>query len=145
MQCAYSEGFANYHAEILSFNYFDFENSDYSYDGTSDGSIVEGAVASFMIDITDPANESFDNLNLPGSYISDIIETCEVDAYGWRRGDGIDHLVACFEQVIPDYSNYFTNRTTVPTNFRESITEPSGWNATEILRLWRRNLYAEDF
>jgi hypothetical protein len=39
----------------------------YDDDGDpNDGSIIEGAVAAFFYDITDPANEPQDNVEYPG-------------------------------------------------------------------------------
>ena len=159
LQCAFFEGFANYFAETFGFDYFNFESInrslgciDYNEQGfclewqqIPDGSVVEGAVASFLYDVTDPANESFDNLELPGSYVADIINTCKVSSSVWDRADGIDHLIACFENNIPNYSNYFPTRSSTPTMYQESVGEPSGWDDDEIRRLWLRNLYDENY
>lgn len=140
LQCAYSEGFANYHAEAVGFPYFNFEET-YA-DNSDDGSIIEGAVAAFFFDLTDAANESHDNADYPGSYVADVIRTCEVDG---SRANGIDHLIACFQREIPSYSGYFETRGNRPSSYDESASEPSGWNRTDIVKLWRENLYREDY
>ena len=154
LTCAFSEGFAQYHAgtTIDSENSFitALEDNEYypalSSISTSgpleDGSIIEGAVAAFLYDLTDPANESHDGANYPGMYVAEIIETCKVyEAAGWRRADGVDHLIACFQQSLPDYSTYFPNRGTPPFNFQENASEPGGWQAGDITLLWETNLF----
>lgn len=141
LQCAYSEGFADYHAAAVGFPGYYYFESTYA-DESDDGSIIEGAVAAFLFDLTDPANESHDNVDYPGSYVADVIKTCEVDG---DRADGIDHLIACFQREIPSYAGYFETRDDPPSSFSESASEPSGWNHTDIIKLWRENLYREDY
>jgi len=141
LQCAFSEGFANYHAHATGYTFYDFEGRDWTDGGSNDGAQVEGAVASFFNDITDPANESFDNQNLTGEYIGDIIKTCKVN--GLRRADGVDHLIACLQKEIPNYQEYFPSQSSVPSSFSEFAHEPSGWSRSGIRNLWKRNLYRE--
>jgi len=148
LTCAFSEGFADYHAVVTVNNVFRSAiESNFYYPATrgdgdrNDGSIIEGAVAAFLFDITDGSNEAHDTIDLPGQYVADIYETCEVFNSNWRRANGIDHLIACFESRLPDYTQFFKSRTPTPTNFRESATEPSGWNQAAINQLWRTNLY----
>ena len=141
LQCAFSEGLANYHAFAVGEGYYDFESRDWTNGGSKDGAQVEGAVASFFTDITDPANETIDNLSLTGEYVGEIIKTCTVD--GGQRADGVDHLIACMQQEIPSYQGYFPSRSTLPSNFSEGADEPSGWNAEDVRDLWKWNLYRE--
>lgn len=149
LQCAFSEGFANYHGAVVFDNYVrsNFESNDY-YPATrgdgdrDDGSIIEGAVAAFLFDFTDSANESHDNVDSPGRYVADIVETCEVDG---DRADGVDHLVACFQRNVPNYSDYFLSRYNPPSSFSEGATEPSGWSRLNVRKLWHKNLYGENY
>lgn len=86
-------------------------------------------------------------VDYPGSYVADIIRTCEMyrSFFGWTRANGVDNLVACFERAVPNYSVYFSSRSPDPSNFRESAAEPSAWNRTNIRKLWRKNLYGENY
>jgi hypothetical protein len=155
LTCAFSEGFADYFGGVTvdPGNPFKsgFENNVHypalSSKSTSgpleDGSIIEGAVAAFLYDLTDPANESHDGADYPGVYVAEIIETCEVYVSGWQRATGVDHLVACFQKSLPDYSTYFPNRSTPPGTFRESASEPAGWQASDVALLWQTNLFEE--
>src|SRR5699024_810428 len=121
LRCAFSEGFADYHAAEVGFPYFQFEANPYVSNG-EDGSIIEGAVAGFFWDLTDPTNESFDNVEYnSGYYIASIIEDCEVKVNGnWKRADGIDHLIACFQHGVPSYTSYFPTRNNYPTTYQEN-------------------------
>lgn len=155
LPCAFSEGFAQYHASVTidGDNTFIPEIEDNVYYPASpensesgpldDGSIIEGAVAAFLYDLTDPANEPHDQVDYPGEYVAEIIETCTVSAPLAQRADGIDHLIACFQQSIPNYSIYFPNRDNPPSDFQEGASEPSGWDANAIDLLWKTNLYDE--
>lgn len=151
MQCAYSEGFANYVGAIsISGPYSTNISNNAFYPATTgdgdhdDGSIIEGAIAAFLYDITDGTSESHDDVDHPGSYVADVINSCEVKSSGnWMRADGIDHLIACFENQIPSYFPYFDSRNTVPSSYTESASKPSGWSSASINSLWRHNLYGE--
>ena len=149
LECAYSEGFANYHGAVGSENIYEslFDDNRY-YPGNTgggdydDGSIIEGAVAAFLWDLTDPSNESHDGADYPGSYVADIIKTCKTDG---SRADGVDQLIACFQRQIPSYSGYFDTRSSSPSSFSESATEPGSWSRTDVKTLWRKNLYGENY
>jgi hypothetical protein len=149
LEYAYSEGFANYHGAVGSENIYAsrFDNNRY-YPGNTgggdhdDGSIIEGAVAAFLWDLTDPSNESHDGADYPGSYVADIIKTCKTDG---SRADGVDHLIASFQRQIPSYSGYFDTRSSSPSSFSESVTEPGSWSRTDVKTLWRKNLYGETY
>ncbi|HEX6983314.1 MAG TPA: hypothetical protein VF181_11190 [Balneolaceae bacterium] len=151
LQCAYSEGFANYVGAIsISGPYSTNISNNAYYPATvgtgdlSDGSRIEGAVAAFFYDITDNTSESHDNLDLPGSYVANTIRECEVYAGGsWYRANGVDHLISCFQNQIPNYSSYFDSRISIPSSYRESVSEPSGWSSSAMKSLWKHNLYGE--
>jgi hypothetical protein len=151
LQCAYSEGFANYHGAVGVNNsnsyvgYFEnnlFYSADHGGGDPNDGSIIEGAVAAFLWDLTDPADESHDNAYYPGSYVADIIKTCKTDG---SRANGADQLIACFQSQVPSYAGYFNTRSSQPSSFSESATEPSSWSRTDVKTLWRKNLYGETY
>jgi len=151
IRCAYSEGFANYHGAvgIESSNVYvsNFENNEFypadRGDGDpNDGAIIEGAVAAFLWDLTDPSDESHDGADYPGSYVADVIKTCKTDG---SRANGVDHLIACFQRQIPSYSGYFDTRSSSPSSFNESATEPGSWDRTDVKALWRKNLYGENY
>ena len=151
LQCAFSEGFANYHGAVgvKNGNIYvnDFEQNEFypavrGGGDPDDGSIIEGAVAAFLWDLTDPSNESHDGADYPGSYVADIIKTCKTDG---SRANGVDHLIACFQRQIPSYSGYFDTRSSSPSSFSESATEPGSWNRTDVKALWRKNLYGENY
>lgn len=155
LACAFSEGFADYHGAVAMDNQirYNFERNKY-YPGThgsgdrNDGSIIEGAVAAFLYDLTDEANEAHDLVHHSGRYVAEIIRTCENQPHwmisGWVRANGVDHLVACFERTLPNYSAFFASRDPDPVAFREYALEPPDWSNGYIRRAWKKNLYNID-
>lgn len=168
MACAYSEGFGNFLAASIRsseigyyYSYFQYNYGypGYTYSGSTitgtstDGAIIESAVAAFFLDLTDSDWESHDQTTYPGSYLAQVIRTCEVYRRvswisAWFRASGVDHLIYCLEnQVDPAVTGssvYFPTRSTDPTQQRESATEPAGlWNRWAIRALWQRNLYGQ--
>jgi hypothetical protein len=152
--CGFREGFANFHATVTRNVYVDlFEGRKhypgaryYDTDGNEhNGSIIEGAVASFLYDIWDPANEGHDGVQYPGRYIADLIRTCEVNESGWKRRNGIDHLVYCMENTVDPavtgHSYWFITRSSDPTEQRNSAPLPGGWNPSDIRKAWVYNLH----
>jgi hypothetical protein len=147
--CAYTEGFADYHGvavlppQLTAPYYQDIEANSF-YTPGRDGSIIEGAVAAFFLDLTDPANESFDTIQFPGSYVADLVATCQMVSPGSiRRVDGIDGFVYCLEQTVdPTVVNtYFTTRAPQPLNEANSATPPASWDRSAIRTLWLHDLY----
>lgn len=154
--CATSEGFANYHGvavrdDVEVYIIRDRIASHWYYPGCNyvdgecdsvneDGSIIEGAVASFFWDL----GEEFS-----GEYVAEVISTCEVKYLipGWIRANGVDHLTFCFEQQIDSSvtgsSTYFPTRSSHPSDFRDDADQPSGWSAGLIRDLWTLALYGE--
>lgn len=168
LACAYSEGFASFLAAAIRGSdmgyYYSYMQYNYGYPGhtysgetitgtSTDGGIIESAVAAFLLDMTDSDSESHDLMAYPGSYVAQIIRTCEVyRSYwwgsAWSRANGVDDLVYCFEnQVDPAVTGssvYFTTRSPDASQQRESATEPSGtWNRWDIRTAWRHDLYGE--
>lgn len=139
--CAWTEGFADYFAnEIGPQNYYDFESFDYAYgcvdrnydnsicyswSSTSNGPLVEGAVASVLTDLTDGAADPGDVLNAPHSYVADLSATCDTDR---GRISGIDMFLVCAENRLSAYDDgYFLNRVR-PTWYSEIASEPGDWS-----------------
>ena len=158
LQCAYSEGFADFHGaatrpDLADFAYRDEFEADQDFPGHHglgnplDGSIIEGAVAAFLYDLADPSNETHDSAQFAGSYIAQIIQTCQVNVtfVGWVRANGIDHLTYCFEQTvdpsITGSSTYFVTRSPDPTQESQSATTPPGWTQAKIRNEWVWNEY----
>jgi hypothetical protein len=156
MQCALPEGFATYFSVATlgtrtGYIRDQIENAGYSPGGVSspyaagdDGSRIEGAIASYLYDITDPANETHDAVSYPGSYVADIIRTCRAvrtttPTYNILN-DGVDHLTYCFQQAVLG-TNLFPTRASPPQSFQEQAAEPAGWSQSALVRLRDRNLF----
>ncbi|HEX5872011.1 MAG TPA: hypothetical protein VFY65_16390 [Longimicrobium sp.] len=140
LQCALAEGFADYYAvsalpgatgvvetEMESGRYSPSATNQWSYGVGSNGSIIQGAVASFLYDITDPANETHDQTAYPGTYVAEVIRTCQVWTGSWKYNDGIDHLAYCFVGTITD-TQYFNTRSPHPTSHSTTAPEPEPYN-----------------
>lgn len=108
--CAMAEGFADYFAAATLGAYANFFENSTFYPG-GDGSVIEGPVAAFLYDLTDPANEPHDSMNYPGSYVGAIFNSCLTYSIG-LSANGIDHIIYCLEnQVDPAVvQNYFPAR-----------------------------------
>jgi len=153
LDCAFREGFATYHAVLtvgsLARYYEVINTGAINNNSDGDGALIEGAVASFFFDLTTnyrDDEEDFDDLDLPASYLGEVIATCDVlESGSWIRGNGVDHYVYCLEnevdQEVVDSPDYFPAREDDPEEQDESATEPSGWDPEKIPSLWRYNLY----
>lgn len=152
LTCAFVEGFVDFYA---GWTRRDLSSSEYSYpdnfennicypagNGTGDpddGSLIEGAVAAFLFDLVDPANESHDAAAFPGSYLADVWATC---AGGGIRADRIDWAIWCYEDQVDgnSYNTYFPN-SYAPSGQSHSATRPSNWSQQAVRDLWLENLY----
>jgi hypothetical protein len=168
MRCAYSEGFADFHAfatrgsALVATFYSDYNverNYYYSLGSTYDGSTIEGAVAAFFYDLIDgpsspdgannETNGDDDGVQFPGRYVADIIRTCQVQVIPFKgvRAIAIDQLIYCFENTVdPAIANssfYFPHKINQVTQEFEGATEPSGWSKSVIRALWTRDLYGQ--
>jgi hypothetical protein len=156
--CAISEGFADYHAAAargpdLGFIYTDIRANNYYHGG--DGSLDEGSVAAFLLDVsaraseTDIINGSDYALHYTGRYVGEQMAGCQGQrsylAGLWLGAEGIDVLVYCFEdQVDITMRNaYFPTRSHYVTAERSPATKPASWNRALIRRLWLRKLYGQ--
>lgn len=156
--CAIAEGFPDYFAvatlgSTTGYWLTDIERGRYSPSPTNEwgfraganGSIIEGAFASFLYDLTDPANETHDQTQYPGRYVADIIRTCEVYSGGvWRLNTGSDHVVYCFLGTITDTALF--GRSPAPTSMREGATEPEAYETRyfKIRKNYQKNLFGYD-
>ena len=64
------------------------------------------------------------------------------------KGDGIDHLVFCFEQQV-DSALAISPHTYFPTRLVDSYSQtnsagtPSGWSQSLVRAIWLRDLYGQ--
>jgi hypothetical protein len=158
LQCALAEAFADYYAvsaipggtgvvesEMEHGRYSPSPTNQWGYRAGTNGSIIQGAVASFLYDITDPANETHDQTQYPGTWVAEIIRTCQVYTGTWKFNDGIDHLVYCFQGVVHD-TGYFSTRSPHPTSHITSAPEPEPYNTRyfKIRKNFMKNLFGYD-
>jgi len=157
LTCAYTEGFAEYFAAVLrgpgvSLLYSDIENGSYLLTNPNpdendpnepDGTVIEGAVAALLLDITDGAVEAHDSIQYPGTYAGSLVKTCFVnDGSGSVHAAGIDHFIRCLEQQVDSTINsYFYYRNPASTAYSESASEPGDWSLSRIRKAWKKNLF----
>ncbi len=117
-----------------------------------DGVRVEAAVAAFLYDLVDGANEpdsfantadgdeSFDAAAYAGTWISDVIQYCTVGADS--RLDGADQLVYCMENTTdarPESERWSTAwRVPGAITWSGPVTQQ---NQAVIRKLWKYNFY----
>lgn len=164
LQCAYSEGFADFagaatRPDLGSYSFRDRIAANDAFPGCAErsssppdypciggtsyeGSVIEGAFAAFLYDIVDTAVEPHDSIAAPGSYVRDIVRTCQVKYSGgnYRRANGTDELTFCIENAI-NPSGYLAVRGATPTNYSESATESGGWTSVRARLNWVWNMY----
>lgn len=158
LQCALTEGFAEYFSvvvrpEATTQIAYDLEidgyrdvnpNPDYPSDPYQpNGSVIEGAVGSFFLDLTDNTPTE-DGVFYPGSYLATAMRTCQVVVGGIpRQNDGIDHLVYCLEKNVDSsiFGRFYKRNNIHPSAYSEGATEPAGWSASAIRTLWMKSLY----
>lgn len=138
LECAFNEGFADYLAVALrgptayagvASNAWPPASPTTSTDSRLDlGLIIEGAVAGFLYDLTDPVgDETFDLVQVPARALRTVMRECDViySNYLVVAIRAIDHLIYCIEGNVQAHSlGYF-----------EDILRPSGVRATPIAGL----------
>ncbi|MBW7934527.1 MAG: hypothetical protein H3C62_13170 [Gemmatimonadaceae bacterium] len=143
--CAYSEGFASFHAAMTGpparlSSYVGVMQSR-SYFQTGVAGLQEVQIAALLLDLVDAANdESHDQVSYPLSYVGAVMASCEAQVDGvWSRAGG-DYLAQCFEQGLSttDRVAYFPTRPV--SAFRESATEPANWCKGGVRRVWIWNM-----
>lgn len=110
--------------------------------GTSyEGSLIEGAYAAFLFNRTDNTVEAHDSIGAPGSYVADLITSCQLLYSGrWERANGPDDMSYCAENAVnPD--GHFTPRGATPTQYSESATEPGDWTGARVHSMWIWDMY----
>jgi len=155
--CAISEGFADYHAAAvrgpdIGSLYYSIRSNGYYHGG--DGSIDEGAVAAFFLDLsarqseTDVINGVDYALHYPARYVGEQMAGC----YGllsyvgqYTIAIGIDEMVYCFEDTVDSWvrANYFQTRYGYVVSEFTYANKPSAWNPAGIRRLWLNKLYGQ--
>ena len=119
---------------------------------TIDGARSETSVARVFYDLADDAQtanyaeEVDDDLfDLPWNWIGDIIATCEVqEASGWRRADGIDDLIYCFEGTLGEYhpEGFFPTRIAPPIAWRtQAGSAPANFGQRNFRYHWQNLLF----
>lgn len=103
-------------------------------------------VAGLFYDLIDDEKESGDYTDYPSNYIVAVYKTCEVRVTfagipRWDDRDDVSDYVWCLEETVNDdvHEDNFPGVTT-PTNARDNAGRPSGWNAHDIRRTWRKNV-----
>jgi len=153
--CAYVEGFADFFGvqtanDVAGWKAYVESNGPREQalaNGITNGARVEGEVAAFLLDVMDGANESWDSIAYPGSYLSGIVQTCSVQLNGsWYHAFRIEDAVFCMEggvdPAITNNGTYFPGQPT-PTAVYEQTSHPPGWQqfGASLRQLWTHNLY----
>lgn len=161
LSCAFVEGFADYFAaavrpDLGTYEYRDKIEADFYFPGcvqrdaqsnctggtSYEGSVIEAAYAAFLYNLTDASTEPHDSIAAPGSYMRDLIRTCQALYSGssWRRANGTDELAYCTEDAI-NPGSYFTRRGAFPSSYSESATKRGDWTAARVHSMWTWNMY----
>lgn len=143
--CADREGFADFHALVT--REASMPSTVYGYEGNyarsagEDGARVPRVVAAFLYDLYDANNEApHDQAAYPAQYLASIYATCERFSTSWGAERGVNHIIDCLENRLETGSGYFASAPH-SLSFRESATEPSGWDSSAIRSSWLYNFY----
>lgn len=119
-------------------------------DCIDDGSIIQGAVAALLWDITDDGlSEQGDPIQKSARELTDVMKCCRVTVGNSSLGyTGIDHVIFCLENVSP-YTiilttgtvSLFNTRYTLPTSATPGYALFRG--STGFRRNWLINLYSK--
>jgi hypothetical protein len=171
--CAWGEAFADWYAVLvrgsatgrwlndLESNWY-YKNCVDGYTSrgtivcTSDGSIVQGALAALLWDIIDPSDyEAHDQSQVPAKALVDAITNCQVHPKsrvhsGYISYTGIDHLIYCWENRKP-YEIQFTNHgwrtffnTRAQPDWPDRVLGSAIANGSDpFRRMWLVNLYSK--
>jgi hypothetical protein len=154
LQCAFSEGFADFHAQALGAGYF-YYGGDYTYGCTNfssngsctayatsrDGSIVEGAVAIFLSHVTDPANPPHDNVSYPGAYVADVITNCRLINVYPVRINGADFMSYCLQDAMTGRTNFPSRNSANTVVYSNPSSKPANWSSASVNQLWVWDLF----
>jgi hypothetical protein len=167
--CALGEAFADWYAVIvreadmpgwksqLEANHY-YKNCVPGWDATrgmtiacvDDGSIIQGAVAALLWDITDDGvSETDDPIQRSPRDLTDAMKNCRVNMSGtWKGYSGIDHVIFCLEYAAPytvllssGVATLFDTRNPFPTGATAGYTFFRG--STGFRKNWLINLYSK--
>ena len=171
LPCAFGEAFADWYSVVVRgadtgpwVGYFE-ENFFYkqcqqgapvgniNLDCVDDGSIVEGAVAAFLHDLTDDTpHETDDPLRFTPSQVQNLVASCNVRLPNSNSSipyTGIDHLIYCMEGRSP-YRMMISGTATTFFNTRPSSQWPASalgaaisLSDNRLRKSWLINLYSK--
>ena len=95
-----------------------------TYATTRNGSIVEGAVASFLSHVTEPSNLPHDNVSYPGSYVADVITNCRLVNPYLAQFCGADYMAYCLQDSLLGQTYFTTRNSTGTTVYSNPSTKP---------------------
>lgn len=146
LRCAWVEGFAEYHAAVLDpDNPYSVAVKDNAYYFGGDGSRVEGVVAAFLIDVTDPPDgEPGDNVYFSGHHLGETMRLCTFNWYN-QHITGVDMFVYCLERTIDPAvtATYFSTGSTY-SYIATNAYVPPGWSLSNVRQLWKSRLYGQN-
>jgi hypothetical protein len=140
--CAWKEGVADFHAAISegTSNIYTapFYNNGYFAPGPyTDGSLVEGAVAAFMVDV-------LGGIAMTTQEMAGTVRTCRLNnPLVSPKLSGVDDLVYCLERVVDSNvrANFFAGRTHPALSITTLGPLSSGWSQAAVRQLWQHDLY----
>lgn len=131
-----------------------YETADYSPGGVdhvpgdgSDGTVIQGAIASFLydlVDVNDGSPNDNDGVSLGGDYVLDAFVDCEVlNGSDWILHTGIDHIIYCLEGGVDVSLRTLMTATPLhPLPVAERWANDAALADTAgVRRMWRRNLF----
>ena len=138
--CAYSEGWADYFSiSVLPTNHFDlkpekFEENVWHWiaNNPTHGDQIEGAVAGYLLDMSDPVNSvEGDAQALPASFVASIFSSCVHLSLGAPAY--ISGLRPCFEGTLTP---------TNPYTLSPSVQYPAQWSYGPMAQAYTWNISA---
>ena len=118
---------------------------DNAYYSGGNGSVIEGAVAAFLIDVTDPPDgEPGDNVYFSGHHLGETMRLCTFNWYN-QHITGVDMAVYCLERSIDPAlkATYFTTGYSwsyIATN----AYVPNEWSPSNVRQLWKSRLFGQN-
>ncbi len=147
-KCAFQEGFASYVGGIAAPDdtSHDFEGGNVPADAGRVEAEYEVNVAGLFHDLIDDTTENGDYTDYPSNYVVAVYKTCEVRVTflgipRWDDRDDVSDYVWCLEEDVEEdvHADNFPGVTT-PSDARDNAGRPTGWNADDIRRTWKKNV-----
>lgn len=171
LACAFAEGFASWYALIaregdlptrrsqIESNHYYLNCQNGAVIGaitvtcTDDGAVVEGAIQSFLFDLSDGVQgEAHDAVQFPPLQIANAVGSCTVrlpNANSNIPYNGVDHLIYCMEGRAP-YMVRVTGASMTFFNTRSSSAWPTSalgaglaYSSDAFRKIWLVNLYSK--